>query len=382
MSLVSRFAVLFLVAAAAGAQQPNAPFATMKIDGNDGPTYPMNITTRTNTTSTITIVGSPGSRFLTCVSANGQLQQFSAPIFGDKLDLPFNPPVGLFLNGYYGPGSGVFQVGVLGSKDVPVFVPSNLVIGSGIALQTAMDDISSPFGSSLTAATRLTINAGPTITTLAFSSNDDGFATVTLPAGMTVPFYGISYNRLHVCSNGYVVPSNSPTTPTAEFTITPSAFASGVPRMALFFCDQDVTGGSVVATVDQNPPGLSPFVDIDYIANSDFGAGGTVHSYSLRIDTAGVVDLIHPFNNTASVFYTSLVGITPGSNLGPNATVPKDLSVIDLSTYIGALNENFFEEYASSQGNPGFVAYDLQGRTLTFLPIGGGVGGSDTYYLN
>ncbi len=378
-----RFIAIGLLAAAVAAQQPNSPFASMKIDGNDGPTYPMNLSIRNNTTSTVSIVGSPGARFLTCVSATGQLQVFSAPIFGDKLDLPFNPPVGLWLNGFSGPGVGTFQVGVLGTRDVPVFVPAGVTPGTTFALQTAMDDASSPFGASLTAAALLTTTAGPTITALTFvGGSDEGIATVNLPVGMSVPFYGTAYTKLYVCTNGYIVPSNSASPPAADFTPTPGEFASGPPIISCFWCDQDLLGGgSVIATVDQNPPGLSPFVDINFIANSDFGGGGTIHNYSARIDAAGIVDVVHPFNNSASVFYTSLVGIGPGGNLGPNNTVGKDLSVLDTNTYTGALNENFFEEYASIQGNVGFVNYDLQGRTLTFLPIGGGVAGTNTYYL-
>ncbi len=382
MSPLTRFAGLMVFTAAVTAQQPNTPFASMKIDGNDGPTYPMNLNVRNNTTSTLSIVGSPGARFLTCVSATGQLQLFSAPIFGDKLDLPFNPPVGLFLNGFSGPGVGAFQVGILGVKDVPVFVPAGVLPGVTFALQTAMDDASSPFGASLTSAALLTTTAGPTTTTLTFvGGSDEGMATVSLPTGMSVPFYGTAYTKLHVCTNGYIVPSNSATAPGADFIPSAASFASGTPRISCFWCDQDVNGGLVIATVDQTPPGLSPFVDINFIANADFGTGGAIHNYSARIDTAGVVDVAHPFNNGASVFYTSLVGIGPGGNLGPNNTISKDLSVLDTNTYVGALNENFFEEYASTQGNAGFVTYDLQGRTLTFLPIGGGVAGSNTYYL-
>jgi hypothetical protein len=366
------------------AQQPNAPLSTMKIDGNDGPTYPMNVSVRTNTTSTISILGGVGARFLTCVSATGQLQLFSAPIFGDKLDLPFNPPVGLWLNGFYGLGVGAFQTGPLGQKDVPVSVPGNLAINSTIAIQTAMDDVSSPFGLSLTTAALITVTQGPTVTSLAFTGgNDEGYSTISLPAGMSVPFYGTAYTKLHVYTNGYIVPSNTTTAPASDFTPSAGNFALGTPRIAMFWCDQDITGGVCISTVDANPPGLAPFVDVSFQGNSDFGGGGTIHNYSARIDTAGILDVVHPFTNSASVFYTSLVGICAGSNLGPNSTIGKDLSVLDTNGYTGALNENFFEEYASSQGNIGFVSYDLQGRTLTFIPIGSGTGATatNTYFL-
>jgi hypothetical protein len=382
MSLRLRIALAFVAAACAAAQQPNTPFAAMKIDGQDGPNYPMSVSVRRNTTSTVAVSGAVNARFLTCVSATGQVAPASTTVFGDQLDLPSVPPPIPWLNGYYGPGVGVFLTGPLGVKTVPVPVPASYPLGMTIGLQTAMDDPSSPFGVSLTAATAVTVAEGPTITTLAFSpGGDEGFSTVVLPAGMTFPFYGVSYTRLHVCTNGYVVPSNAANAPTADFTPTAAEFAANQPRIALFWCDQDLSNAVCTATIDLNPPGLAPFVTVAYQAAADYGVGGTIHSYSCTVDTAGNVAIVHPFHNSASVFYVSLTGIGPGGSLGPAATQPKDLSALDTNTYVGAPFENFFEMFQSSQGNAGFSIYDLQGRTLTFLPIGGGVFGTNAYYL-
>lgn len=353
------------------AQQPNTVFAGLTIDSNDGPLYPMNVNVRNNTPANVAISGVPGAKFLIGLSANGQLQPFSAPLFGDKLDLPFNPPIVPWFNGYFGPGINTFFTNSLGDFSINVNVPGSVAVGTNYSLQALVDDPASPFGVSLTAATQVTVTQGPTVTNLVFGDPDEGVSVVDLaPFGLTIPFYGVNYTKLHVHVNGYVVPSNSGSASGSDFVPTAASFASGPPRIAPLWVDQILGTGLIQATIDPNPPGQSGFVTIDYQNVQDFPGvtTGSIFNYDIRVDANGQVDINHPFSMNPSTFYIFLVGMTAGGNLGPNATVTKDLSALDNTFYLGAANENFFELFQSIQGNPGLPSYDVQGRTLTFFP--------------
>lgn len=368
------------------AQQPNTPFAGLTVDGVAGPQYPLTTGVRFNTAATIAVAGWPAARFLLALSATGHVQPGAAAFFGDSFDLPTQPAPVVWLDGFSGPGAGAFATDASGAFATTAFVPGATPVGTLFGLQAAAEDPTSPFGISLTAATEVVVTQGPTVTSLAFPASSDSAAVVDLaPYGFTVPFYGVAYSKLHVDLNGYVVPSNSGTPAASDFFASAASFASGPPRAAGLWCHQFLGAGAVVATVDAAPPGEPAFVaiayqDVNYYSNSSGGWSAQLFNYSVRFDALGRIDIVHPWSMSGPAFSSPVVGITPGGGLGPNAAVPKDLSTLDTSaTYVGAPSEAFFELFSPyppgvwfplPPGSP--PTYDLQGRTLSFLPTAPG----------
>lgn len=360
---------------ALSAQQPNAVFARFTVDGNDGPSYPMSVNVRNATATTLAWAGAANARFLLALSATGHVQAGAASVFGDALDLPLSPPPVAWLDGFAGPGAGFFVTGPQGSFSTAVVVPGAVPVGATFGLQAMMDDPSSPFGFSLTAATEIAVTQGPTVTTLAFADTDDGVALVDLaPAGLTVPFYGVAYSKLEVHINGYVVPTNAAVAGVPDFTPSVAEFAAGAPRIAGLWLDQYLPAGvgAIQATIDANPPGQPAFVSISFQSTAEFPGGFGLFNYAVRLDAQGRVDVSHPFATSSPYTASAIVGISPGGGLGPTPTTAKDLSALDAGgTYVGAISESFFEQYL-----PGFLAgtstalppFDLFGRTLSFLP--------------
>src|SRR5687767_12728918 len=147
---------ILLIGAVAFGQQPNLPWSSMTIDGAMGPPYPIQKNVRTSLTSTFTIGGLSNSAFAIFQSGNGQIQPNAAVFFGDKYDMPLSPLPLLAINGF---ASGL-TTGSSGSFSCAVTVPANTPIGLNVAFQTIIADSSSPFGCSLTAATRATVTQG------------------------------------------------------------------------------------------------------------------------------------------------------------------------------------------------------------------------------
>lgn len=389
-----KFARTLLTAAVAAAavfaqSQANSFTASMTIDANDGPFYPMQINIRTNTQSTIAVSGLPG-RVYAIFQTVGNLA--SVPTFFNNVGyvhLPLSPAPIIAVDGFanpqaYNTGPNAFQsftVNIPAAGNPPAGVPLN----TSVCLQAIVQDTTSPLGIRLTAATRATVTQGPTITNLALPG--ETALPVTMPTGLVLPFYNANYSTIYVCENGFMTFG----TPDTDFTPTPPEFESGPPRIAAFWTDLDQSSGQIRATTDANPPGLFPYCKVDYVGVIDWSGVGFVHNFSMYIDNQGLAQIIYPPSNFGSIFETA-VGITKGGGAWPAANTPatcKDLSVLQNNGgQSGATSESFFEWFGQTT-MPYYTygvnrTYDLAGRTLTFLPNNGAsstlVGQTSKYY--
>ncbi len=366
MRYLKIIAAVSFVAASAVAQQPNSFAATMTVEGVDGPTYPMSgVAIRTNTVADVVVSGFANQPFLVALSATNLLQQFSAPLYGDKLDIPFNPPVTVWMDGFNGPGIATFKTGPLGSLQIPVSIPSNMALNATRALQAVVADFTSGFGLSLTAATQTITTQGPVITNHALG--DSGIATISL-TGWTLPVYGTNYSTVFVNADGYMTMGAS----VNDFSSSPSQMTAGPPRIAGFWADLDQQAGVIRTTVDAAPPGDFPYIFVEFISVTDWSGVGFTHTFSFRANNQGWVNITGAFNNNLSIFET-LVCLAPGNNnnigLMLNMTTIQDTPP---NFKVGAVNEQFYEwfgqttmpTYGLGINNP----YDLIGRTLQFFP--------------
>ncbi|HYC76385.1 MAG TPA: hypothetical protein VEI02_02050 [Planctomycetota bacterium] len=372
--------LLALACALAPAQQPNTLAATMKIDGNDGPVYPMFVNVRTNTVSTITIDSGIQFRpFLIAASATGNLQPFAAVVFGDKMDIPYNPAPVIFMNGFLGnsgnpattPNVTPFQTNAFGVYNYNVSIPGTIAINSTAAFQAVVGDPGSVAGYNLTAATKTTMTQGPTVTT--HSLGDSGSALISLPTGFQFPFYGSNYSNLWIYADGCFTMNTS----VSDFSSSPAQFTGGPPRIMGFWTDLDQQTGVIRSTVDANPPGDFPYARVEFINVTDWSGIGFLHTFSWEVNNQGRVLITQAINCNASI-YETMVGIGPGNNINSGVAM-KNLSNIVTTppfSHSGGVNENFYEwfglttmpSYSLGINNP----YDLPGYTLTFLPIGSG----------
>lgn len=393
MRFVRVCGVFAFAVVAASAQQANTFSAGMTIDGNNGPTYPMFITFRTNSQSAIVFNGFPNLPYAMFASPTGLVTAGATTYFGDIWDLPVpaNPAAyvstavydGFRQPQYFstdGGGTSTRLVNIPGSGTGPGLIP----IGSNYAFQAVIVDPTSPFGLSLTAATQATATQGPiTLMPTLTPNGDEGNATIQLSTYSipSIPFYGVSATYAHICSNGYVSLTTSSAAPAADFTATPGEFVSQPAKIAIFWTDLDKALGTLTVTLDANPPGLPGFIDIAYASFIDFGGNGFVHNFSCRADASGVVSMTHPISNNTSI-YDVLVGIGPGGGAQPTGNpggnnLMKDLSVLNGTNAVGLPNENFFEWFGLTSmpnysGQPADRPYDLFGQVLTWFPIGPG----------
>lgn len=364
-----RMKSLLCLAVAAGfaaAQQANSNGASMKVDGNDGFTYPIvGVPVRTNTTSDILVEGFPNSPFLIALSATGVVQPFSAPLYGDKLDLPFNPPNPIWFNGFWGTGIANFKTDVLGDKTIVVSIPAAMPINGTVAFQALVTDPSSPFGLSLSAATQTITTQGPTITN--HSLGDLGTASITL-TGWNIPFYGTNYTSVHTNADGYMTFGSS----WSGFSSDPGQMTSRPPGISGFWADLDQSAGVIRSTVDANPPFEDGYVQFEFISVIDWSGVGYNHTFSWKVNKIGNVEITSAFTNNLSIFET-LVGIAPGNgiNIGTMLNL-NNIQDTPPNFKTGAVNEQFYEwfgqttmpSYTLNINNP----YDLIGRTLFFYP--------------
>ena len=390
---------LSVSAVCAQTPQPNSNFASMAINGVWGGPWPNLANVRTSLPAVFDMGGATNQPYLTLQTTTTAVGTYYLPANNSQnsVDLTFTPFPVIVLDGFKYPA--IFNTGPTGQQTFGITVPAAVPIGLSLALQTLILDPFSSIGATLTAATQVTVTQGPTILTVPFSpDNDEGLATITLPAGMTVPFYGTNKTNFTVCSNGYLTFGSTG----SDFTPTASQFNSGPPRMAGFWTDMAGGGtGTCKSTVDSNPgPGLPAYAQIDFTNWPDWLAG-TNHTFSMVMRTDGTCEIIHsPTNNSG--LYDVITGFGPGGGLsiagqknfvGPtlpppgNVTGPGILTTPPSYAYVGAANESFFEwwgiqaqhlYYANPYDNP----YDMYATTLHFLPNGpGGLPGSSNQYI-
>ena len=261
MRLNRLIAAIALSVSLLGAQQSNSSNGSMTIDGNDGPTYPMNINCRTSLPALFHMGGGTNVPFVIVGSASGNLQAGSATYWGDHYDLPLVPAYVVCLDGL---ANGTFKTDFTGNYSFQVTCPPVGTPPTGVPLnfhaayQAGMVDYFSPFGWSLTAATRITVTQGPIVTL--YSLGDESSTAISMTS-LPIPFYGSNQTQLHLCSNGYVTFG----TANVDFTPTDAEMNSGPPRIAPFWTDLDCLSNGVKTTLDTNPGHGSPRVHEDRV---------------------------------------------------------------------------------------------------------------------
>lgn len=387
-SKLAAFALILSLTATALAQQPNTATHSMTINGIDGPPFPINTTLKTSVVAQFSF---QTASFQPYAVFQGTLHQGSANFVGGIVDLfVTNPTPVLVIDGWANPafrtdlsGVGGFGVLVPNAGNPPNGVP----IGLQIALQAVVGDpFNSPYGMSLTAATRIVVVQGPIITY--YNLGDDGEQPASFP-GMPIPFYGSSYTTLYMGSNGYL---SFGTTAGSDYTPTDVEFRSGPPRVAPFWADLTCPSNAVKTTFEANPGnGQFGYLRIDYTGVTDLGLG-TQHTFGVLLRADGYIEIIEAQNNNPSQ-YDQITGIGPGGNQGGaqpqknfvgNQPIGSNVGPGILpGAYVGATNEAFFEWFGIVSQNLYYTngydnQFDLMGWTLHFLPNGTGTGAAAT----
>jgi hypothetical protein len=379
-------ATFALCACVLAAQQPNTGNASMTIDANDGPTYPMNINCRTSLPAVFMMTGGTNCPFVIVASGNGNLQAGSASYWGDHYDLPLTPNYVVCIDGL---ANGTYQTDASGTYGFQVTCPPVGTPPTGVPLnfhaayQAGILDYFSPNGWSLTAATRITVVQGPTITYYALG--DETSQAISM-ASMPIPFYGTSYSQVHLCSNGYVTFGAANT----DFTPTDSEMNSGPPRLAPYWTDITCPPQSVKATVDASPgPGLPGYMRVEFTNVYGSYNPGIVFNFALTMKTDGNVEIYSAPSNNPSP-YDSIVGIGPGNSVGlpqvqknfvgpqpPGSSVGPGILTTPPFAFVGAVNQSFYEWFGiiaqnAYYGNPYDNPNDIFAATIHFQPVGSG----------
>lgn len=158
---------------------------------------------------------------------------------------------------------------------------------------------------------------------------DDGYAEVPFASGFQFTFYGQTYDRVFVGTNGFVTfgsgDFNSP------IVISTAKLGSDEPRIALFWTDVDTTNASVEVKQSQKMVAITWNAVQIY---NDFGSVGS-NTFQLQLYKNGKIvllyrDMSHP---------ASLVGVSPGGDRQPLRRV--DVTSPAKQPLEGALFENF-----------------------------------------
>lgn len=386
--------VILLISAAAAAQQSNSAVHAMTINGIDGPPYPIATNdVRTNSTTVISLHGVSNQPYAICQA--GALAVGVATVFGCSVDIALTPPPAVPIDGFSDPA---YRTDLTGSSAIAVQVPgagpsTGIQLGLELALQAVIGDPFSPFGYSLTAATRVTVVQGPTVQ---YYSLGDEFEQPVSFANMALPFYGTNYTNAFIGANGYVCFGVSLG---SDPTSSPQDMLTGPPRIAAQWCDLVCPPNAVKATLDSNPgPGLPGYLRIDYIGIQDWLAPIS-HDLSILIRTDGYLEVSSAATNNAAHF-DQMTGISPGYGLGgwlqpqKNFAGPQPVGsnvgsgILTTPPFglVGGVNEAFYEWFGIVALNLAYLQpydnpYDLTGMTLHFLPCGSGaLPGSTTRY--
>ena len=218
---------------------------------------------------------------------------------------------------------------------------------------------------SLTAATGVTIAQNWTQTS--YLMGDDSNVAINL-GSFQLPYYGINYSTIYVCSNGFLTSACLMGRPTTR---PRRRDQRGPPRIAAFWCDLTCPASAVVATVaNASSPTAPGFVRIDYNNVMDLGFA-VPHTFAIQIYANGLVQIIHTGNQSASQ-YDQITGIGPGSAggtqpqcnfVGPPAIPSLGGPILPNGT-LGNVNQAFFEWF----GNAGMPYYGNPTRTHTTSP--------------
>lgn len=246
---------------------------------------------------------------------------------------------------------------------------SGLVHQSDLAfdVQGLVGNPISLFGITTTAVTRVRVIAGYKEHVLA----SDDAVVVPFRGGMTFSFYGHTYDRVWVTSNGRVTFG----APLDVSALDMNAFNEGPPAVAGFYHDFDPTAapGTTIST-SQYKVGEEWYFHIRYDSLQEQWSPGVFFDFDVILMPQGIVQINIGDRLNQPLGY-SIVGITPGgyqpTGLITQSAVPR---AADLSAALGTFStfsgdgpvfEHFFN------GNPAFSPeppMDLLGKTITFYP--------------
>ncbi len=355
--------ILVAICGPLGAQQANTAAASWTIGTRDGPPWPITgVALPPGQPVVLRIGGSPGAVFwiaaagglaATPVQALGGLIHLDLATLAIVVDPALNP-------GFVTNGAGIW----IATPGVPASLGTILPL----AHQAAVANPASAWGATPTAATLASAAATVTATPPLALGNNTTVLVNLAPLGLSVQYYGVTYNQIWVDSNGYI--TFGPVPLGSDFTSTPSEFRATAPRVAAFWSDLNpAIGGAVTATVVNSGP--SPWCRVDWVAVpwNVFVAPPITCWIEVHGAPSGEI-LIGPAA-IAGPPSEVLCGITPGANLGP-AVSEKNLSVLNTTPITGAPFEDFFEwfgspfmpYYTASFNNP----WDLSGFVLRFSP--------------
>lgn len=369
------FAALLFAVLPLRAQQYNTFTASMAFDGLVGPPVPMIFNCSRGLPHTVQIQGLSWSPFV----VYGSPTMLTAGIFVGGPGIVDINPTGLYtlFNGLTNP---VFNTGATGIWSANFTLVGTTPINLTQSYQTLMADVSAPTGARLTMATKLVVSAG--VTTVPVSLGDNDYYSLPLSSyGLSFPYYGSNYSTMFISANGYVSFNGADT----DFTPSNGEFTSMFPRVAAKWTDlHPELGGSINVQINQ---GVVPAtIQVNWVNLPEWASNGFLHTFSAKFTTAiGDIDLIHGAGSPPVASYDSLTGISPGSSLGPNVGVQKDLSSMYLNPIQGAANESFWEWHGLlgmyyytppiAVSNP----FDLTGRTVTFYGLGVGASGGSYF---
>jgi hypothetical protein len=378
------------------AQQPNSGNHSMTINGIDGPPFPIvTNNVRTSTAANFQMTGATNQPY---AIFQGNLGTGSLFIINSIVDLALSPFPVTVIDGFQNPtyktdlsGTSGFSVQVPG---VGVF-PNGVPLGLQVSLQALIGDpFNSPFGLSLTAATKITVVQGPTVTL--YSLGDESVTAISM-SSLPIPFYGTSYTQIQLCSNGYVTMGANGV---SDFTPTDSEMNSGPPRIAPFWTDLDCGYQAVKTTLDTNPGnGLPGYMTIEFNNVIDFG-NVVQHTFSLTMKADGNVQIHSAASNNPSV-YDSITGIGPGNSLGlpqtqknfvgpqpAGSSVGPGILTTPPFALVGTVNMSFFEWFGIIANNAYYLnpynnQFDIFGQTINFQASGSGAlpGASNLYIV-
>jgi len=161
---------------------------------------------------------------------------------------------------------------------------------------------------------------------------DDGYAEVAFASGFRFPFYGESYDKCFVGTNGFVTfgsgDFNSPAVVSA------AALQLAEPRIAAFWADLDVTNSSILVKQSANS------VVITWKKVQKFNDAGSTGSntFQIQLFADGRIALVYKkLTDTAE-----LIGVAPGGGRA-------QLSAVNFKSPGGATAEAPFERFSDSE---------------------------------
>lgn len=362
--------MLCLFAVGLAAQQPNSASARLRANFLDHPvggTGPVPVAAVPGGSFVITLNGSPLQRFILAAAPVITPGVNIGPL--GILDIFF--PFEVLLDGFNpSPTSPLSYFAATGPTGVYQISSATSFTASGtFGLQAGIADPANPAGGALSAAAQITFAPLTTMTTTIPESQLGDDVTVTyFHQALAFPFYGSTYGRTNIDTNGYVAfgPAFA-----SEWLATTNAFLTSGPRLAPFWSDLHLSStvqstfgvvsqspASIVVTESQPSPGFVQ-IQVDWLfateaAVAGVTGGGTGNRYDFRCTYDSIGSISFRYGPGLGVGFTlpalgntiSYCGITSGGGLSAN-TASRDLVVGGaVSPFTaGAANDAIFERF-------------------------------------